>query len=102
MYIVHVHIHVKAESVESFIQATLHNASKSVKEQGVARFDVLQDAGDLTRFVLVEVYKTPEDALKHKETEHYLTWRDTVSDMMEEPRKGIQYNNLFPDDNGWD
>ncbi|NLF51960.1 MAG: antibiotic biosynthesis monooxygenase [Leptolinea sp.] len=101
MHIVHVHIHVKAESVESFIQATLQNASKSVKEQGVARFDVLQDARDFTHFVLVEVYKTQDDALKHKETEHYLTWRDTVSDMMEEPRTGVPYKNLFPDEDGW-
>lgn len=101
MHIVHVNVHVKKESVELFITATLLNARNSVKEPGVARFDVIQDANDLTRFVLVEVYKTPDAALKHKETSHYLTWRDTVMDMMEEPRTGIPYRNIFPDETGW-
>ncbi|BCY18591.1 MAG: antibiotic biosynthesis monooxygenase [Chloroflexi bacterium] len=101
MHIVHVHVHVKNESVESFIKATLENASNSLREPGIDRFDVIQDAKDKTRFVLCEVYKTPEDALKHKETDHYKTWRDTVSDMMAEPRNGILYTNIFPDDAGW-
>lgn len=101
MYIVHVHVHVKAERVDEFIDATLQNAKNSVKEPGIARFDVIQDTKDVTRFVLCEVYKTPEDALKHKETAHYLTWRDTVADMMAEPRNGMPYKNLFPDEDGW-
>lgn len=101
MHIVHVHIHVKDESVEPFIKATLENASSSLKEAGVSRFDVIQDAKDHSRFILVEVYKTPEDALKHKETNHYKIWRDTVADMMEEPRYGIQFINIFPGEDGW-
>jgi quinol monooxygenase YgiN len=101
MHIVHVHVHVKADRIDAFIAATLENARNSLKEPGVARFDVLQDAKDTTRFILCEVYKTPEDALKHKETGHYLTWRDTVAEMMAEPRNGIPYKNLFPGENGW-
>ncbi len=101
MHIVHVFVHIKAEYVAEFIDATLNNARNSVKEPGIARFDVIQDAKDETRFVLCEVYKTPEDALKHKETDHYKTWRDTVADMMAEPRTGVPYRNLFPDENGW-
>ncbi len=101
MHIVHVHVHVKNESVEPFIKATIDNASNSLKEAGVVRFDVVQDATDHSSFILVEVYKTPEDALKHKETEHYKIWRDTVADMMAEPRTGVPYTNIFPDENGW-
>ena len=101
MHIVHVYVHVKNESIDPFIKATLINASNSLKEEGIARFDVVQDAKDLTRFILVEVYKTPDDALKHKETEHYKTWRDTVAEMMAEPRTGVTYKNIFPDENGW-
>ena len=101
MHIVHVHVHVKAENVEEFIKATRENARNSLKEAGIARFDVIQDAKDASRFILCEVYKTPEDALKHKETAHYLTWRDTVADMMAEPRIGMPYKNLFPGEDGW-
>lgn len=102
MYIVHVNIHVKADSIDAFAAATLQNAQNSVKEAGVARFDVLQSAEDPTRFTLVEVYRTPGDADLHKQTAHYYTWRDTVADMMAEPRVGVKFVNLFPNDGGWD
>jgi len=101
MYIVHVHVHVKPEYVEAFREASLANARASVQEPGIARFDVLQSTDDPTRFVLVEVYRTPEAAAAHKETAHYKTWRDTVADMMAEPRSGLKYTNCFPDDQGW-
>ena len=101
MYIVHVHVHVKPEFVDTFKQATVENASNSVQEEGVARFDVVQQADDPTRFILVEVYKSVEASAAHKETAHYLKWRDTVADMMAEPRQRIKYSNIFPDDGGW-
>jgi quinol monooxygenase YgiN len=101
MFIVHVFIHVKPDCLEAFKTATLTNAQHSIQEPGIARFDFLQDS-DPNRFVLVEVYRTPEDALKHKETAHYATWRDTVADMMAEPRASAKYTNIAPDENGWD
>jgi autoinducer 2-degrading protein len=101
MFIVHVHVNVKADSVQAFRRATLENARSSVKEPGVARFDVLQQSDDPTRFVLVEVYRQPEDAGKHKETGHYAVWRDAVAEMMAEPRSSVKYANVFPDDPGW-
>ena len=102
MLIVHVFVHVKTEQVEAFRQATLENARNSVQEPGIARFDVIQQKDDATRFVLVEVYRTVEDPAKHKETNHYKKWRDTVEDMMAEPRTSIKYTNIFPDETGWD
>jgi len=101
MFIVHVHVHVKPESVEAFGQATLENARSSVQEPGIARFDVIQQLDDPTRFVLVEVYRTPEDPARHKETVHYQAWRDTVGEMMAEPRSSVKYANVFPDEQGW-
>jgi len=101
MNIVHVHVHVKPEFVEAFKQATIENASNSVKEAGIARFDVIQLADDPTRFILVEVYKTVEASAAHKETAHYARWRDAVAEMMAEPRQGIKYGNIFPEDTGW-
>ncbi len=101
MLIVHVHVHVKPDQVEAFKAATLQNARNSVEEAGVARFDVIQQEDDPTRFVLVEVYRTSDDPAKHKETAHYTKWRDTVADMMAQPRTGIKYANLFTDDQGW-
>ena len=96
MLIVHVHVHVKSEAVEAFKRATLANAQASVKEPGIARFDVLQHQDDPTRFVLIEIYRTPEAPAAHKETAHYLTWRDTVAPMMAEPRSSVKFNNVFP------
>ena len=102
MFIVHVFVHVNADSIEAFKAASLENARNSVLEPGIARFDVIQQQDDPTRFVLVEVYRTPADPAKHKETAHYAAWRDTVADMMSEPRTSIKYDNIFPDENGWD
>lgn len=101
LLIVHVHVHVKPEHVDAFREATLANARESVKEPGIARFDVVQEADDKTRFVLVEVYRTPEAPAAHKETAHYLKWRDTVAPMMAEPRTSRKYTNCFPDNGGW-
>ncbi len=101
MLIVHVFVHVKPDQVDAFKSATLENARNSVKEPGIARFDVIQQADDPTRFVLVEVYRRPEDSASHKETRHYQVWRDAVADMMAEPRSSVKYTNLYPDDSGW-
>ena len=101
MNIVHVHVHVKPEFVEAFKQATIENASNSVKEEGVERFDVIQQADDPTRFILVEVYKTVKASAAHKETAHYAKWRDAVVEMMAEPRQGIKYSNIYPKDSDW-
>ncbi len=96
--IVHVACHVKAESVAAFREATLVNARASVIEPGIARFDVLEDRDDSTRFVLVEIYRTSDAPAAHKETSHYKLWRDTVADMMAEPRSSKKYVRAFPDD----
>lgn len=101
MLIVQVNVHVKSDCVDAFRAATLENARNSVDEPGVARFDVLQQMDDPTRFVLIEVYRTPEAPARHKETAHYQTWRDTVAEMMAEPRSSVKLDNVFPDDGGW-
>ncbi|HMX73916.1 MAG TPA: antibiotic biosynthesis monooxygenase [Anaerolineales bacterium] len=101
MNIVLVHVHVKPEFVEAFKQASIENASNSIKEEGIARFDVIQQNDDPTRFILVEVYKTAEASAAHKETAHYAKWRDTVAEMMAESRQGIKYTNIHPEDSGW-
>ena len=101
LVVVHVYVHVTPESVEAFCEATLANASQSVHEPGVARFDVIQSVDDPTRFVLVEVYRDAQAAAAHKDTAHYQTWRDTVAPMMAEPRSSQKYVTVFPDDAGW-
>ncbi len=101
MHIVHVHVHVKPDQIEAFRIASVENAQNSVKEPGIARFDVVQNQDDPSKFILVEAYRTVEDSLKHKETAHYKKWRDTVASMMAEPRTSSKFNNIFPDKNGW-
>jgi autoinducer 2-degrading protein len=101
MHIVHVFVTVKPDKIESFKAATLENARNSVQEPGVARFDVIQQEDDPTRFVLVEVYRTATDPARHKQTAHYQKWRDAVADMMAEPRTSITHTNVFPDEKGW-
>ena len=101
MLIVHVFVHVKPDQVEAFEAATLENARNSISEPGIARFDVIRQHDDPTRLVLVEVYLTEKDPARHKETAHYQKWRDTVAEMMAEPRTSIKYTNVFPDEQGW-
>lgn len=98
MLIVHVHAHVKADSVEAFKLVTLENARASVQEPGIARFDLIQQSDDPSRFVLVEVYRTADAPARHKETGHYAKWRDAVAPMMAEPRGSVKYVNVFPSD----
>jgi quinol monooxygenase YgiN len=99
--VVHVHVKVKPESVQAFEQATVENARNSVREPGIARFDVIRQADDPARFILVEVYRSVEATAAHKETAHYQTWRDAVAPMMVEPRTSVKYANVFPADEGW-
>ncbi len=101
MLVVHVHVHVKPEAVEAFKAASLQNARHSVLEPGVARFDVVQQADDPTRFVLVEAYRTADAPTAHKATAHYAAWRDAVESLMAEPRYSLKYANVFPEDPGW-
>ncbi len=101
MQILLVQARVKPEFVEPFIQATQENARHSVQEAGIARFDVLQEQDDPTRFVLVEVYRTPEANARHRETAHFLAWRDAVAEMLAEPRTRAMYHSVFPDEQGW-
>ena len=101
MFIVHVHVHVKPKSIDAFREATMENARNSIQEPGIARFDVMQQMDDPARFLLVEVYRTPDDPARHKETAHYQTWRDTVAEMMAEPRQSVKFANVFPNDAGW-
>ncbi len=101
MHIVLVNIHVKADFIAKFKAATLENAKNSILEPGIVRFDFIQQAEDPTRFILVEVYRDAEDQLKHRDTRHYQTWRDTVTEWMAEPRVGVKYKNLFPEDKDW-
>jgi quinol monooxygenase YgiN len=101
MFIVHVFCHVKPEFVEPFKAACIENARNSVQEPGIARFDVCQQQDDPTRFVLVEVYRTPDDPAGHKQTAHYAAWAETVADWLVEPRGKIVYDNIFPDEQGW-
>ena len=94
MLIVHVHVHVKPGCEEAFKAATIENARCSIQEPGIARFDVAQQPDDPTRFVLIEVYRNSEAPARHKDTEHYQQWRDTVAEMMAEPRRSEKFNSV--------
>ena len=101
MFIVHVFVHVKSDKVEEFKSASMENARNSLKEPGIARFDVIQQQDDPSRFVLVEVYRTVSDTARHKETPHYQKWRESVEEMMASPRQSLKYQNIFPGEEGW-
>jgi autoinducer 2-degrading protein len=101
MLIVHINVHVLPEHVDSFRAASIENARNSIQEPGIARFEVLQQPDDATRFVFVEVYRDSAAPAAHKETAHYAKWRDAVEPMMAEPRKRTTLSNVFPDDAGF-
>jgi autoinducer 2-degrading protein len=96
MHVTIVHVHVRPEHVAEFIDAIRINHEGSVKEPGNLRFDILQSVEDPTRFVAYEAYVDEAAAKAHKETAHYLAWRDKVADWMAEPRQGVRYDGLFP------
>jgi (4S)-4-hydroxy-5-phosphonooxypentane-2,3-dione isomerase len=101
MLIVHVFVHVKPDTVAAFIEATRENARSSIREPGIGRFDVVQQEDDPTRFLLMEIYRTPDDPVRHKETAHYATWRDAVEPMMAEPRRSVKYHEIHPEPSEW-
>jgi len=101
LLVVHVHARVKPDGVEAFRAASIENARESLREPGVARFDVVQSTEDPTRFVLVEVYRNADAPAAHKATAHYARWRDAVADLMAEPRTSARYVNVAPEDSGW-
>jgi quinol monooxygenase YgiN len=102
MLVVHVHVHVKPESIDAFIAATAENAQLSNQEPGIAGFYLIQQQDNPSRFVLVECYRTLDAPAAHKDTAHYAKWRDTVAPMMAEPRSSVKYTGIFPSGNeGW-
>lgn len=101
MLIVHVHVKVKPDCIEAFKEATIENARQSLKESGIARFDVVQQSDDPTRFILVEAYRSVEATAAHKATAHYAAWRDRMESLMAEPRSSVKYSNVFPGEEGW-
>jgi quinol monooxygenase YgiN len=92
---------VKPDRINDFIRASIENASNSIREPGIARFDVIQQKDDPARFVLVEIYRDVEAPARHRETSHYAKWRDAVAEMMAEPRSRVEFQNLFPADENW-
>ena len=102
MLIVVVQVHVVPDGVEAFERATLENARASLREPGIARFDVIRQQDDPQRYLLVEVYRSPDAPAAHKETAHYLKWRDAVAPLMASPRTSHRYENLAPPDAGWE
>ncbi|PYM05267.1 MAG: antibiotic biosynthesis monooxygenase [Candidatus Rokuibacteriota bacterium] len=101
MYVVCVSVHVTNEHVDHFIEATLENARNTRNEPGNVRFDVLRQEQDPSRFMLYEVYRSPDDFAAHQQTAHYLRWKDTVAGWMAEPRAGVRHRSVFPADAEW-
>lgn len=102
MLIVIVEVHVVEDGIEAFERATLENARASLREPGIARFDVIRQIDDPSRFVLVEVYRDEAAPARHKETAHYLAWRDAVAPLMKSPRTSRRFTSLAPPDTGWE
>ena len=101
MLVVHVHIRIKPDDLQAFLEETRRNAAASLEEPGVRRFDVLQDESDETHVVLSEVYADQAAADAHKQTAHYARWQDAVAEMMAEPRTRSRYTSVFPAEDGW-
>lgn len=98
MHVILVHVSVRPEHVGAFIEATRLNHEASVQESGNRRFDILQSPEDPAKFLLYEAYISADDAAAHKQTAHYLAWRESVAGWMAEPRRGEPYHGLFPVD----
>ena len=98
MIVTTVHVWVKPDYIDDFIRASIENHQESTKEPGNLRFDILQDSGNPSKFVLYEAYDSEDSSAAHKSTPHYLKWRETVAEWMEKPREGIKYQIICPTD----
>lgn len=98
MFIVQVYVKVREKYISSFILETKENASKSINEKGVIRFEVQQNLDDPKQFLLTEIYTDTDAPFEHKKTDHYRKWKEAVEHMMEEPRYSVKYTNIFPED----
>jgi autoinducer 2-degrading protein len=98
MYIVQIHVRVKENRIQDFIEASKENAKNSILESGIVKFDIIQQLEEPTKFILFEIYKTDQDSAKHKDTKHYRIWRGMVENMMAEPRQSMKYRYIFPED----
>jgi (4S)-4-hydroxy-5-phosphonooxypentane-2,3-dione isomerase len=96
MIVTCIYVSVKPDAVQAFVEATSENHRISVLEAGNLRFDVLQKADDPCRFMIYEAYESEEAVHLHKQTPHYIKWRDKVTDYMDEPRQGVRYNIIEP------
>jgi len=96
-----VHVYIKEEHINDFIAATIENHNGTIEEPGNLRFDVLQCKDNPSQFLLYEAFESEDAAAAHKKTDHYLKWRETVTDWMAQPRQGVKHNSLFPDDPDW-
>ena len=86
-----VEVYVKKGFEDDFIRATEENHLNTIKEAGNIRFDLCRSSDTEGLFFLYEVYIN-EDAVKaHKETKHYLNWRETVEVWMEKKRYGRMF-----------
>lgn len=101
MRIAQVHIQVKPDGVDAFIQATTENARRSLQEDGVVRFDLLRSDDKPTSFILFEVYRSADAQAAHKETAHFAHWREAVKDLIVAPGRAAIYANVFPGDDSW-
>jgi quinol monooxygenase YgiN len=101
MLVVHVHVRVKPDCIEPFKTATRRNARLSVLELGCLGFNILQQSDNPAQFVLVETYRNADAAAAHKNERHYILWRDTVAPMMAEPRQGLKFDKIDPDEGIW-
>jgi len=97
MFIFQVHHYIKTEFIEAYKAATLENARKTILESGVIQFDVLLDLEDPAHFSLFEIYLDDEARSAHLETEHFLTWKDTVlgNEMFVKKGYGNRFDPLF-------
>ena len=101
MYVVCVTVWVKPGFEQQFIEATRDNHIDTRQEPGNVRFDVLRKQDEPTRFFLYEAYRSEEDFIRHQQTAHYLKWKETVADWMQQKRQGVRHLSLMPDDSGW-
>ena len=96
MIVTCVTVYVNEAHIQDFIDASIPNHQGSVKEPGNLRFDILQSVDDPTRFLLYEADTSKDAAAAHKQTDHYLEWRDTVADLMTKPREGNKHRVICP------
>lgn len=91
-----VHLQVKPENLERFMEMALENAAATrTTEPGCQQFDVLVDPDEPTRIAFYEIYDSKEAFEAHQQTRHFRKYLENAVPLLD-TRKRTFFTRIAP------